>query len=138
MCRPSTGCGAPVDHSRIGCKLMGETYTMRNSAGIDDHPPACADSLVVARSRPDVVLVYFGARPNDAAKMDGEYERACDRRYDEAWRTALSDRLVELSDGGRLPVVVATIPPSGRYAQPFEDADERIACVNEVTSEVVT
>lgn len=36
-----------------------------------------------------------------------------------------------------IPSVVATIPPSGRFAIPVEGADERIDCSNTVVADVV-
>jgi hypothetical protein len=36
-----------------------------------------------------------------------------------------------------IPSVLATIPPSGRFAIPVDGADERIDCANTVVAEVV-
>ncbi len=127
----------PLNAARPGCAQVAQGRPAQDWVGNEAHPPPCASALDGATEEPDAVFLYIGARPNDAVQVDGDWVQACDPRFDAAYREAMIGLLREATGDGARPSVVATIPPSGRYAIPVEGAQERIDCVNVQMAAVV-
>ncbi len=127
----------PINATAPGCSQIATLHPSKNFVGQDWDPWPCAPNEVT-ETHPDVdaVLMYVGARPNDFLVIDGEDVRACDPAWDRAYVAAHTDMLRSLTDDGAVPSAIATIPRSGRYALPAEDADERIVCVNRLIHEI--
>jgi hypothetical protein len=126
-----------VNQTYLGCTEMGDRHQVVNFGGQRVDPRSCGDRpRLPGRPAPDAVVLYLGARPNDAIDLDGETIRACDPRYDAILRQETLELLAAVNPRG-LPSVVLTIPRSGRYAIPVAGAEERIACANRALADVV-
>lgn len=124
----------PVNLTRPGCSIVTQGRKATNFGGVPAQPAPCLEDPAAAmrEAKPDVVFLLLGARPNDFIQApDGAWVRACDPRFDEAYRSSTRAVVQALGAGGR-PVVLGTIVAGGRNALVIEGAEERSACVNKI------
>lgn len=125
----------PVNLTRPGCSIVTQGRKATNFGGVPAQPAPCLEdpAAAIREAKPDVVFLLLGARPNDFIQApDGAWVRACDPRFDEAYRTSTRAVVQALGAGGR-PVVLGTIVAGGRNTLVIEGAEERSgAFVNKI------
>jgi peptidoglycan/LPS O-acetylase OafA/YrhL len=127
----------PVARATKGCSVVASGRPAKDFAGRPFTPPRCQASALrdLSGVRPDAVFLLVGARPNDAVEVHGRFVRACDPRFDVAYRASTTALVRRLAATGA-PVVLGTVLHTSARAIPVEGAESRVACVNRLVREV--
>ena len=130
-----------VDRTVPGCILLRSIGVVKGFEGDirDDVRPCDNDwGKLVERFDPEVVLLMFGEFPNDAVKIDGEFNLPCTPDYQREEEKALGAAFDELTAKGAR-VVLSTAPGtsvSWVLAGVPKGMNDRVACMNRLYERV--
>ncbi|WP_426570841.1 acyltransferase family protein [Aquihabitans sp. McL0605] len=123
----------------LGCQAVWDgAHRARGTEKDISLPAACPAGVgaLVARERPDAVLVLYGGWTNADLEVAGRWVGACDASYQHLLRTRFAALLADARISGA-PVFVADAP---RSTNTFRQADtwDRTACTNAVMASVAS
>ena len=127
----------PVNEAHLGCSLVAEGNFVRGEKGEEERDEACSSAIrkTLARDRPDLVLVAFGALPIGDVKIDGAWYHACDAPYQETLTEKYESLLQAAHDAGTVPALTTVVHSTNPFRDP--KANDYVDCANEVIRSVV-